>query len=185
MQEITFSSEKFPGISLVCPQIPGHPNHTGSHYFAVGVPYLITEETEQAIERQFVAFPLEVKNYISFTVSGSSNSPAPVVMLPQSRDVQRVDDPEHPPIEPQLELADEAAPDIEGELNADDQDLINVEVGKLLNKTIAEAEPQLIKTGGAPELPRKLRVAYLQTVMQHSQVRKGLKEVAEKLLEQI
>jgi lysine/ornithine N-monooxygenase len=96
-------------------------------------------------------------------------------------------------VAPSAPLAAPKAPEMFPEVNVeditdltdDDLELVEVEVEKLLGKTIKEAEPILIATGGSPHLPRTLRVLYLEEVQKHPKIQQTLKEVAEKLLAQL
>lgn len=71
------------------------------------------------------------------------------------------------------------------DLTEEDLELVEIEVSKLLGKTVKEAEPILVATGGSPHLARTLRVLYLEEVQKHPKIQQTLKEVAEKLLEQV
>jgi hypothetical protein len=64
-------------------------------------------------------------------------------------------------------------------------DLIQIEINKLIGKSIAEAQPVLVATGGNEELPLELRKLYLEEVGKHPEIQKGLKAVAEKLLSEL
>lgn len=176
MPTITISSDKFPGISFNCPQIPNLPEQKGSHYFAVGTPYEVTEETLAAIQSQLASSPESVTNELRINVSGNGSTPATTAAVtapPPPPAPSKEDEGETPPVEEVTSLTDE------------DLDLIEVEISKLIGKGLPESQAQLVATGGNEELPKAVRVAYLDKVVAHPQIKKALKEVATNLKEQI
>lgn len=182
MPSVTFTSEKFPGISLILPEVPGaKPPAPGSYYFSVGNAYEVSAACVPAIEEQLAGAPENVRNYIKVSVdSGVSVASTVAIAAP----------PPPPPAAPPVvdspgEETDEPPVVEDVELSDDDLDLVQVEIGKIVGKRIAEAEPVLIATGGNPELPKSLRQFYLQEVIKHPEIQKGLKETAQALLEQI
>jgi hypothetical protein len=71
-------------------------------------------------------------------------------------------------------------------LNDDDQELIEVEVEKLLSReTIADREPLLLAAGANIDIPKEIRKIYLEAVINHPDVQKKLKDTASKVLEQL
>jgi hypothetical protein len=160
MPRVLVTSTRFPGAAF-----PGCP------LFAVGVVYDITLEQAATIRSNYETFDPMIKADLKIEISGDEVVPIlPAIAVPA--------------VEPELAVPVEAVPDVV-ELSDDDLDLISIEISKLNGKTIKEAEPLIIQTGGNPELPRLLRVTYLEEVQKHPEVQKTLKEVAEKLLEQI
>lgn len=186
MPVIQLFSKKFPGISLICPQIPGtDPPQSGSHYFTVGYSYEVTDETKAAIEKQFAGFPPAVSSEISIHVeSGLTAATVAIAPPPPATQSNNTEDKTNPS-EAGESQDDEPNVDDVLDLSEEDEELIEVEVSKLLGKTVAEAEPQLIQTGGNPELPKKLRTVYLDQVIQNSKIQKSLREIAAKLKEQL
>ncbi len=166
MPLVTITSSRFPGAAF-----PGCP------WFASGQTYEISEEQAATIIAAYAGFDPMIKSDLRVEVAGAG-----AAIEADSAIALAVEKPATP-----VEIEDspiEAVPDI-AELSDDDLDLIQIELGKLDGKTIAQAEPLIIKTGGNPELPRLLRVTYLKEVIAHPNIKKGLKDVAEKLLEQI
>jgi hypothetical protein len=167
MPQAILTSNKFPGISLFCPDAPDTLQpQPGSYMFFASVPRAVTKATQGAIENQLYNFPPEVKAHINITFSA---------------DVEEVIDPvveeevieESTTVEEVITLTDE------------DMDLIQIEISKLQGKSAADAEPILIATGGNEELPKALRIKYLQMVVIESGLPKALKAVARKLIEQL
>lgn len=70
-------------------------------------------------------------------------------------------------------------------LSDEDRDLIEIEINKILGLTILLAEPLVLKTALSPDLPLGLRIEYLKALIAHPNAKRGIKDVAEKLLEQL
>lgn len=178
MPSVTFTSDKFPGISLILPEVPGvKPPAPGSYYFSVGNAYEVSAACVPAIEEQLAGAPENVRNYIKVSVDSGVSVAATVAIADPP--------PPAPVVEPIGEETIEPPVAEDVELSDDDLDLVQIEISKIVGKKIAEAEPVLIATGGAPELPKNLRQFYLQEVIKHPEIQKGLKETAQALLEQI
>lgn len=188
MPTVTLNSQKFPGLGFFCPQLPNEPERSGTHQFHVGRSYQVTDETLARIQKDLANFPYEVKNFVSLTVlpdvpvAVGVDAPLPP---PKSEDGQ-------PPVPPTEQTNPDPAalvtnPGVEQltELTAEDQELIQVEVNKLLGRTIAEAVPMVTATGGNPDMPLLLRQAYLQEVMTNPELYKGVQKAAEELLKEI
>lgn len=167
---------------------------TGLPVFAIGQVYEITPEQKTAILGQYSGYPQRVKDSLKLNFSADPEAPTVAIASPPSPPITSSHlsptprDSEEGGIVDTADLAEltelTETPDLT-ELSDDDLDLVIVEIGKLKGRTIAEAEPVLIATGGNPELPRALRVAYLKEVQSDSELQKGLKDIAAKLLEQI
>lgn len=178
--QLTINSSKYPGISLVVPEIPGViPPTPGSHYFASGVAYDCSEATVNEIRRLMAGFEPRVSQAFSIQVLGDR----PVVAA-------AVADPPLPPSKTDAEESadsaglDAGADDVE-ELTEEDIELIKIEIDKIDALTIAKAEPILVATGGNPEIPLKIRKAYLEEIATHPTIQKTLKDVAARMLEQL
>ncbi len=144
-----------------------------------GIPVEVTEEEKQRILDQFAGFQHSVQQKIRLSFSGGVVDTAlvpaiAVVPLVSTPAVEVFDINNLPPaVEDLTELSD------------DDRELVEIEVAKLHGKTVAEAEPFVIATGGNIELPRLLRIAYVDAIIASPEIAKGLKKTAEKLREQI
>jgi hypothetical protein len=172
MPKIQITSSKYPSIGLLCPQIPERPEMAGTFQFQIGTTYAVTDETYSSLGAQVANMPPYIGDLRLVLVSEDSGT-AEVVTAPAPATVPEIAD------DPVVHV-----PDIT-ELTDEDIDLVGIEVGKLLGLTVKQAEPILVATGGSPDLPRTLRVLYLEEVQKHPDVQKSLKDVAEKLLEQI
>jgi len=175
MPIVTVVSSKFPGISLLCPHAPDtFEAIRGSYYFYVGVPRRVTEETRQAIANQYDNFPLAVAGSLKIHYGADDGEAIAIVPPPLPA---RTLDPLHPePAEVEAELT---------ALTDEDVDLINVEVHKLLNKGVAEAESLLKKTVENGDLQLLLRQEYLRVAIAHKDVQKHVKITATALLKEI
>lgn len=71
------------------------------------------------------------------------------------------------------------------ELSSDDEDLIEVEISKLRDLTIAQAEPVVLNVATNPSFPLLVRVTYLERVSGDKTFQKGLREMANNTLKQI
>ncbi|MBT9316301.1 hypothetical protein [Leptothoe spongobia] len=171
MHQLTISSNKYPGIQMRVPDLPGFPGKSKPQEGVGGVvtwhrdqTYLVTDATKEAIEREFDLFPGRVSRHYNLVWTALTPAPAE-----------------------NKEAAPEpaAAKTPPAELSAEDKDLIDIEVGKLLGKTIAEATPVLTATATNVDIALNLRIAYLQAVIAHDDIQKGLQDEAEDLLEQI
>jgi len=171
MPQVEFSSKRFPGISLLCPQIPTAPELSGTFQFTVGHSYEVTDETLASLVQQMERLPTFFKDDIQMS-GAPAIAGAPTVVTPSA-----------PPAALD-EVGDAPVADIT-DLTDEDLELVEIEVGKLLGKTVKEAEPILVATGGSPHLPRTLRVLYLEEVQKHADIQKALKDTAAKLLEQL
>lgn len=169
MPLVTLDSS-YPGVAFA--EVP---------YLTTGVSVEVTEEEKQKILAQFAGFQHSVQQNIRLSFSGdveTASTPAiavvPVVPLTSTPAVEVFDANNLPPaVEDLTELSDE------------DLELVEIEVAKLHGKTVAEAEPFVIATGGNIELPRLLRVAYVDAIIASPEIAKSLKKTAEKLREQI
>lgn len=175
MPVVTVVSSKFPGISLLCPQAPDtFEAIRGSYYFYVGVPRRVTEETKEAIANQYQNFPLPVSG--SLRIQYGNDDGEAIVTPPPLLPAQTLDSLRPDPVEVEAELTT---------LTEEDVDLINVEVHKLLNKGVAEAETLLRKTTENPDLQLLLRQEYLRTAIAHKDLQKHVKITATNLLKEI
>jgi hypothetical protein len=167
MPLVSVTSSVYPGIQFAtCP------------YFAAGASYEVSSDQKQAIITQLANFPDDVQKNLTVSFSDDVASAATVSIANPAAAVAK---PPVPPPSPE----DIPPPEEVYELTEDDDDLINIEVSKLLGKTVAEAQPILVATGGNPELPKLVRQTYLERVVDHDEIQKTLKEVALKLAEQI
>ena len=164
--KITFQSPKYPGIQL----------GGGLPYFAVGTPYEVAPDVRDKIVQRMATLDPYVAKHFSYSVVGDESPATAIAVVAPAP-------PPAPTPEPEPEPAEDLAAPLD--LTDDDRELVEFEVNKLLGKTIAEAEPVLIATGGNIELHRDLRRAYLDAVMAHADIQKGLKEVAERMIEQL
>jgi hypothetical protein len=164
------------------PTITLHSNFYGTFPFAEGIPtlsmdtpYPITDEQKESILRQYATFPDRVKSRLRLQFSDGIVEPAiaAAVQTPLTPTALEIDLDEPPIVEDLTSLSDE------------DLDLINVEVSKLIGKPVADTQPILVATGGDPEQPKLLRSTYLKEVIAHPEIKKTLKDVAAKMLEQI
>ncbi|MCD8487882.1 MAG: hypothetical protein LRZ84_14390 [Desertifilum sp.] len=177
MSEILFTSKKFPGIALYCPVRPdtGQP---GTFHFDCGIKYAVEPETVVELKRQLESSPNPVKSAITLQVySHSVINPAVKTAIPPepafSSDLDDEDDEEElisEPLEP-------------FELNEEDEDLIEIEVSKLKNKTVAQAEPLLTALALNNDLHVELRKLYLNRVLGEPTLQKRLKDAATEALE--
>lgn len=143
-----------------------------------GVPLEVTDEEKRRILDQFAGFQHSVQQNIRLSFSGESVDaafvPAIAVVPLRSPALEVFDVNNLPPAVEDLTV-----------LSDEDIDLVEIEVSKLHGKTVAEAEPFLIATGGNIELPRLLRIAYVDAVIANPDIAKSLKKTAERLREQI
>ena len=167
MPLVTLESSFYPSIAFA--EVP---------LLVAGVPLKITDEEKQRILDQFAGFQLSVQQNIRLSFSGG---PVDTAFVPAIAVV--------PVRSPALEVFDvnNLPPAVEDltVLSDEDLELVEIAVGKLHGKTIAEAEPFLIATGGNIELPRLLRIAYVDAVIANPEIAKSLKKTAERLREQI
>ena len=161
---VTLQSDRLPGVQFA-----------GVPLLGAGIPVEITLEQKESILTQLSTFDPPLKNSITLNFGGESDGfvdvPAPTPAPTESPEGGA------PAVIPELEQLTE--------LSDDDSDLVDIEISKLLGKTIQEAEPVLIATGGNPDLPVLLRKTYLQRIITHDDLQKGLKAIAEKMLEQL
>jgi hypothetical protein len=177
MKTVKINSGKYPGIGLIVsdrPKIGGK----GSFEFATNTPYTVTEAVVGEIRQQIAGFREGVRKHLTVEVTEAAESEtalrAGAVDAPQRAEAPPPAEPTSPP-EP-----------VAGELSDEDQALVEVEVEKLLAKdTIAEREPLLVATAANEDLPKALRLAYLDAVIAHDDVQKGIKTTAEEWKETI
>lgn len=178
--QFTLKSNKFPGMTLFCPDEPDTLRPVpGSYMFHVDTPRTVTEATKGAIVSQTYNFPAEVRSHIDLIFTDSVDLPAssaPAKVAVESDDS---------PVDSSASSPSTLLPEEPIALTDEDIDLIQVEISKLEGKPAAEAEPLLIATGGSETLPRAIRVKYLEMVSDRQGLPKSLKVVAKKLLEQI
>lgn len=170
MKEIRINSPKYPAIGLMVSDRPkiGGP---GSFEFAIGQPYEVADPVVEEIQRQIAGFREGVRKVLSLEVRDlapvAAATAGAVQSPPKPKEVES-----STPVDPV-----EPSPDT---LSEDDLALVQIEVDKLLAKnTIAEREPLLIGAAGNDDLPKVLRLAYLDALLAHPEVQKGLKEIAQ------
>jgi len=162
MKQLTLNSERYPGLALPVPQVPGTPPGTrGSFTFSVGIPHEVTDETATAIADLLAGLEPRVSRHYQLTVLDLSTDAA---IAAPSEVIPFVDEPAA------LVFSD------------DDNELIEFEVAKLKGLTIAQATPLIENTALNDELPVELRRAYLQAVIETKNV-KALDKLATDLLE--
>jgi hypothetical protein len=163
MPKFTLKSSKFTGISLNCPERP-ETGDSGSYFFPVNSPVLVTHATMEAIEDQFSSFPPSIQRAFTLQVEVSEDAKSETPSEPKPLPPPSKDDPEW---------------------GGESEELIAAEVAKLLEKTIAEGKPILQKTSANPDFPLALRIAYLESVSTDPRLQKGLQEYALELHEDI
>jgi len=167
MKRLTINSERYPGLGLAVPQVPGAPDGTrGGFTFSAGTPYDVTNETAIAVETAISRFDERVKRHYRLTVV-DLNNPEPVagaVVAPAAAPSKAAPDPEP------ITLTDE------------DRELIGIEVGKLKGLTLDKAVPMVERTAMNDDMPVVVRRAYLQAVID-AKTAKTLNEKAAELLE--
>jgi len=162
MKRLILNSERYPGLGLVVPQIPGAPAGVGGGFtFTAGISYDVTPETAALVEQTIGQFEPRVKRHYSLAISDIETAAAAVtaVVVPE--------------VTPAAEPVD---------LSTDDDDLVSVEVAKLKGLTIAQATPIVENTAMNDELPIELRRAYLQAVIE-TRTAKAIDKLATELLE--
>jgi hypothetical protein len=173
MKRLTINSERYPGLGLAVPQVPGAPDGTrGGFTFSAGTPYEVTNETAAAVETAISRFDERVKRHYRLTVVDldASEPVAGAVVAPATAPSKAA-----PVVD--------SAPDPESfTLTDEDRDLIAVEVGKLRGLTLDKAVPMVERTAMNDEMPVVLRRAYLQAVID-AKTAKTLNEKAAELLE--
>lgn len=173
MKRLTINSDRYPGLGLAVPQVPGAPDGTrGGFTFSAGTPYEVTDKTAIAVETAISRFDERVRRHyrlvivdleIPEPVAGAVAAPAAA----PSKSAPVVD----------------SEPDSEPfSLTEEDQDLIAVEVGKLKGLTLDKSVPMVERTAMNDEMPVVLRRAYLQAVID-AKTAKTLNEKAAELLE--
>ena len=196
MKIVTFRSEKYPAINIPVPDIPGlPPGSSGSMDFAMGIPYEVTIATAEAIQRHYSFFPERVKKalrlewrdvaVVAATVPIAQSAVQTPVRAP-SKAADRLStivdtNAEVQPLDAEPEEESPAAEIIE--LSDDDRDLVSVEIAKLLNKTISDAQPLLEATALNTDLNVVLRREYLNQAIAHPELQKTLKAKAAELLD--
>lgn len=165
MKRLTINSERYPGLGLAVPQVPGAPDGTrGGFTFSAGTPYDVTNETAIAVETAISRFDERVKRHYRLTVV-DLNNPEPVagaVVAPATAPSKAAPEP--------IALTEE------------DQELIGIEVGKLKGLTLDKAIPMVERTAMNDDMPVVVRRAYLQAVID-AKTAKTLNEKAAELLE--
>lgn len=165
MKRLTLNSERYPGLGLAVPQVPGAPDGTrGGFTFSAGTPYEVTNETAAAVETAVSRFDERVRRHYRLTVVDldTSEPVAGAVVAPAAAPSKAAPEP--------ITMTDE------------DRDLIEVEVGKLRGLTLDKAIPMVERTAMNDEMPVVLRRAYLQAVIE-ARTAKTLNEKAAELLE--
>ena len=173
MATITIQSQKYPAIGLIVSERPtiGGP---GAWEFAMGQPYTVSDAVVGEIREQIASFRPAVREVLRVEVQADT---APAA----TQAAGAVDAPKPPP--------DPTSTTVEPEDDAiaftdDDQELIQVEVDKLLAKaTIAEREPLLNATAGNENFPMVLRKAYLEAVIAAEGMQQKLVATAKEWLE--
>lgn len=167
MKRLTINSDRYPGLGLAVPQVPGAPDGTrGGFTFSAGTPYEVTNETAIAVETAIARFDERVKRHYRLTVV-DLNNPEPVagaVVAPAAAPSKAAPEPE--PIA----------------LTEEDQDLIEVEVSKLRGLNLDKAIPMVERTAMNDDMPVVVRRAYLQAVID-AKTAKTLENKAKELLE--
>lgn len=161
MKRLTLQSERYPGLGLVVPQVPGAPPGTkGGFTFTVGIPYDVTPETAGAVEKTIGQFEPRVKRHYKLSITDLEAPPVAAVVAPDA-----------PPAKAEAVV-----------LSDGDDDLVAMEVAKLKGLTIAQATPIVENTAMNDELPIELRRAYLQAVIE-ARTAKAIEKLAADLLE--
>lgn len=181
MPQVTLTSKVYPGFDFGGYQVE-------PAYLAAGAAYEIDEANAQKLKDamgHLSRFNPNIAKNIKLQFSGLESAVAVAVAKPAAP-VPRVSEATLEAAAPPVEtISGEDLVDAPIELTEEDRELIEIELDKLKGKTISDAEPILIATAGNPELPKELRKAYLETAIAAPDIKKGLKDVAEKLLEQI
>lgn len=190
MYKLTLSSKKYPAIQVPVPDIPGKDGaaptlSAGDRPTMVtwyqGITYQVTNRSRLAFEQAFAQFEQRIKQH--YTVQWI-HVPGTEALESTAEPVAKPSDPETPEEQPPSFSLDEINAKIE-QLSDEDIDLVQVEVSKLLGKTIAEATPIVKATADNIDLSIVLRAAYLQEILDHEDIQKGLKEEAQELLEKM
>lgn len=155
-------------------------------YFASGAEYEVEniEPLKNAIAQLKIHYP-EVASKLTVEIR------EPVVAAPVAAAIANPAPPPAPVVEEEVTTMlgePEVEPVVEEPLvlTEEDLELVEYEIEKLLSKeTIAEREPILIATGNNSDLPKELRIAYLEGAIAHAELQKGLKDTARKILEQL
>ncbi|MDA0267541.1 MAG: hypothetical protein O3A14_11420 [Cyanobacteria bacterium] len=180
MQELKINSDKYPAIGLIISDRPtiGGP---GSFEFTCGHPYAVSDAVVGEVRQQIAGFREGVRRHLTVEARAIAPAASPAVgavAAPQRADEAFTEEGEPTPVA-SSEASTPVEPDV-GSLSDDDRELIQIEVDKLLAKdTIAEREPLLVATAGNDDLPKVLRLAYLDALIAHGDVQKGLKAIAQ------
>lgn len=179
MKLLTLSSKFYSSLSFPVPDVPGAPEGTAGEYtFANGQRHEVTDRTALAVQGHYDAFPDRVKSRITLLIEGDEPEAAPAAAVvapaaaPSKRGKKAAPVPEEAPPPPVV-------------VTEEDKELIEAEIEKLMGKTIAQGEVLLVGVATNEDLPLPVRRAYLEAVVDHEQVQKGLKDRALELAEEI
>lgn len=181
MKRITLASKRYPGIHIAdAPQVPGAPSNTpGDFLLAVDTAMEVTDETCAHVRALLDRTPERVSRHFSLSVVDLAPAAESAVPAPKPQPAKS-----DPVPEPEIESAEV---EVLTELSEDDLDLIQIELGKIANKTIAEAKPTVTKLAGNPDIPLLLRQEYLKEILKDEMdtFQKGLKDHVQDLLDDI
>lgn len=166
---------------MILPERPSPPGGSGSFYLATGVEYTLSEESKNAVESALRTYPAHVKRNIRLESRLLAATAIAVSTEPSSETLPgaAIQNPRRPP--KAVAEGDSGTPEIN--LTSDDGELVQVEVAKLYDKTIAEGTPLIERTAGNEELPIEMRRAYLSAVIEDGELQKGLKDRAQEWLD--
>ncbi len=149
---ITFSSSRYPSI-----QLPGLP------LMAIGAEYTVSDQDLAVIKSRLSGFSPAIQRSLSLSVRDpKAGETLPItISKPGTKLVTEADSPTTEPAEP---MADSTIPE-PIKLTSDDLELVQIEVGKVADKTTATDQKRLIQNlVENPDIGTVFRVAYLEAI---------------------